>query len=128
MVDLALDTNIVIAILNNEIRIEKKFPAVKNFFLPITVCGELLFGARNSARKKENEEGCWNFIRQTNILNNNLLVAEEYAFIRKELKDSGRPIPENDIWIAAACRANQIPLCSRDKHFRFIDNLTIKLV
>ena len=59
------------------------------------------------------------------ILNTNFLVANEYAAIRKNLKDIGKPIPENDIWIAAICNVNDIKLATRDKHFKNIKNLKL---
>ena len=80
-------------------------------------------GAKNSSRKKENEKKFNDFIQSCVILNSNSLVAEEYAQIRKGLKDKGKPIPENDIWIAAICKVNEIPLATRDKHFKNIINL-----
>jgi tRNA(fMet)-specific endonuclease VapC len=122
---LALDSNIAIAILNEDARVIKQLQDVLTFFLPITVCGELLFGAKNSSRSTGNEQKCWTLIDRCEIINTNLLIAEEYAIIRKELKEKGRPIPENDIWIAAACRANQLPLATRDKHFQYIDELEL---
>ena len=46
-------------------------------------------------------------------------------FVRKELKDKGTPIPENDIWIAATCMIYEIPLATNDKHFNNIIGLTL---
>ena len=31
--------------------------------------------------------------------------------------DQGRPIPENDVWIAALARQHELPIVSRDEHF-----------
>jgi tRNA(fMet)-specific endonuclease VapC len=35
----------------------------------------------------------------------------------------GRPIPENDIWIAALAHQYSLTLASNDAHFREIENL-----
>lgn len=43
-----------------------------------------------------------------------------YAEITLELKRQGKPIPTNDIWIAALCRQHSLPLLSRDSHFDLI--------
>jgi tRNA(fMet)-specific endonuclease VapC len=59
------------------------------------------------------------------LLSVNLLVAENYAVVRKELKDRGRLIPENDIWIAAICLSHNLPLITKDKHFKEIASLTL---
>ena len=36
------------------------------------------------------------------------------------LKQSGRPLPSNDLWIAALARQHRLPLLSRDGHFDFV--------
>ena len=40
-----------------------------------------------------------------------------------ELKRKGRPIPTNDIWIAALCRQHSLPLLSRDRHFDLVPGI-----
>ncbi len=120
---IAIDTSIAIEILNNQKAAINKISNYDVVCLPIIVCGELLFGAKNSSRKIVNEKKFNDFIQSCVILNSNSLVAEEYAQIRKELKEKGKPIPENDIWIAAICKVNEIPLATRDKHFKNITNL-----
>jgi len=125
MKEVALDTNAAIDVLNGKpeiIELLKKFDLI---FLPITVVGELLFGAKNSNRKKENLSSFRNFIESCEILDTNSLIAEEYSDIRMSLKNKGRPIPENDIWIAAICKSNSIPIITRDKHFKLIVNLEV---
>jgi predicted nucleic acid-binding protein len=46
-----------------------------------------------------------------------------YAEVRDELKHSGRPMPSNDLWIAALVRQYGLPLLSRDGHFDFVAGL-----
>ena len=43
-----------------------------------------------------------------------------YAEVRHQLKRSGHPIPENDIWIAALARQHNSPLVTRHQHFDFL--------
>lgn len=50
-------------------------------------------------------------------------TASQYAEVRDELKRSGRPIPGNDLWIAALGRRHAMPLVSRDRHFDFVPGL-----
>lgn len=123
MKKIALDTNIAIALLNGNPDIIKHIQSFDSIYLPITVCGELLFGAKNSTKSKTNLELYRSFINACAILDTNTIVAEEYSDIRLELKQKGNPIPENDIWIAALCRVYGIPLYTLDKHFSHISNL-----
>jgi len=126
---IALDTNIVIDVLNNKKVIVESLQDYQDIYLPITVCGELLFGAKNSARYEANVQRFRQFIQACFVLNINELVAEEYSEIRKALKNKGRPLPENDIWIAATCLVNDLPLATHDRHFEMIDSLKlVKLI
>jgi tRNA(fMet)-specific endonuclease VapC len=52
-------------------------------------------------------------------------TAEVYARIRMDLKRKGKPIPENDLWIAALCIERGLPLATSDGHFAAVDELTI---
>ena len=45
------------------------------------------------------------------------LKAQHYAEIIFGLRQKGKPIPTNDLWIAALCRQHSLPLLSRDRHF-----------
>ena len=38
----------------------------------------------------------------------------------------GRPIPENDIWIAAIALQYDLTLITRDTHFGEVDNLKVE--
>lgn len=122
---IALDTNIVIDIFNNKRNIIDALNGYQTIYLPVTVCGELLFGAKNSARSQENEQKCIDFINSCHLLNIHELIAQEYAATRKKLKNKGKPIPENDIWIAATCIVNNIPLATYDSDFNHVDDLVL---
>jgi len=125
MKKIALDTNIAIGLLNDDLKIVEQVQPYGNFYLPVTVCGELLFGALNSVKKNSNLKKVNKLIQSCKILHTNMLIAESYAKIRLNLKQLGKPIPENDIWIAAICRVNKIPLLTKDKHFSFVEALKL---
>src|SRR5690606_8410841 len=93
--------------------------------LPVTVCGELIFGAKNSKLSAKNETRYFAFIESCEIVDINIAVAETYGNIRLSLKKKGKPIPENDIWIAATCIANSTNLFTFDKHFQFVAGLDL---
>lgn len=46
-----------------------------------------------------------------------------YASIYRQLKRKGRPIPTNDLWIAADCMQQGFRLLTADKRFTEIDGL-----
>jgi tRNA(fMet)-specific endonuclease VapC len=39
----------------------------------------------------------------------------------------GRPIPENDLWIAAIALEHDLIVATRDAHFGEIDNLKVEM-
>ncbi len=122
---IAIDTNIAIALLNNQTTIFSILNKFDIIYIPITVCGELLFGAKNSKLSAKNTKRYFEFIQSCELLDSNLIVAQNYASIRLNLKLKGKPIPENDIWIAAICVTNNIPLFTADKHFSYIEELKV---
>ncbi|MFN8282235.1 MAG: type II toxin-antitoxin system VapC family toxin [Chitinophagales bacterium] len=122
---IAIDTNIAIALLNNQTTVFSILNKFDVIYIPVTVCGELLFGAKNSKLSVKNTKRYVEFIQSCELLDSNLIVAQNYASIRLNLKLIGKPIPENDIWIAAICMTNNIPLFTADKHFSYIEQLKV---
>ena len=52
-------------------------------------------------------------------------TAEYYARIYRALKESGRPLPTNDIWIAAAALEHGATVLSGDRHFSCVPMLKV---
>jgi tRNA(fMet)-specific endonuclease VapC len=50
-------------------------------------------------------------------------TAGVYARLRLQLKTKGKPIPENDLWIATLCVEHDVKLAAVDGHFDAIDGL-----
>ena len=44
-----------------------------------------------------------------------MVSADHYGIIREALRAKGRPLPENDIWIAAVAVQHGLPVVSRGK-------------
>lgn len=121
-----LDTNVISDILEGKPEIIARLKNYK-FCVPVIVCGELLFGANNSSCVAQNIEIITNFINATEILAVTYEVAEKYALVRNQLKKIGRPIPENDIWIAATSLTYQLPVATFDKHFGYVEGINLFL-
>ncbi len=52
-------------------------------------------------------------------------TARYYGDIKNQLRLKGRPLPENDIWIAAVALQHNLTLVTRDAHFQEIENLQV---
>ena len=52
-------------------------------------------------------------------------TARRYGKIKELLRAGGRPIPENDIWMAAIALQHNLILVTRDAHFEAVDGLRL---
>ena len=123
--EVAIDTNWAVAILNGNkdfARRLKPFPVIR---LPATVLGEVTYGALNSAQASVNLRRIEQLVRDCPLIPIEERVAQAYGEIRLSLKRKGKPIPDNDVWIAACCVAYDFPLATRDQHFLHVDRLQI---
>ncbi|MDS3859957.1 type II toxin-antitoxin system VapC family toxin [Thermosynechococcaceae cyanobacterium BACA0444] len=124
--EIALDTSVAIRYLNGDSSLIEKLSNLSEVFLPTVVVGELLYGALNSFRSAQNYPKFLDFINSCTVkplIQNDALV---YAEIKLYLKNKGRPIPTNDIWIAAQCFSQNWVLISDDSDFTYIDNLCLE--
>jgi tRNA(fMet)-specific endonuclease VapC len=120
--DRLLDTNIVIGLFANQSSITEKIKSFSdNIFIPSIVIGELFYGAEQSTRKEENIRKIEQFAGASFVLECDTDTARFYGKIKSQLKVKGRPIPENDIWIAALAEQHQLTLVTRDSHFNGVD-------
>lgn len=118
-----LDTNIIIDLFAKVDSVHKKLKDAGEVFVPAVVLGELYFGALKSKKVESNVRRIDDFASANAILVCDAATAREYGTIKNKLKEKGRPIPENDIWIAALASRNSLTLVSRDDHFKYIDAL-----
>lgn len=89
----------------------------------IVVAGEHLYGARHSKNAPSNLEHVAAFAAAIVVLPADQETADVYARIKQTLRTKGRPIPDNDLWIAATAIQHQLGLLNRDAHFDEIDEL-----
>ncbi len=123
---LLLDTSAVIAILADEGAVLAAVTEGTECLLPSIVLGELYYGANRSVRVAENVATIQALCANFTVLPCEEVTAIEYGRIKNELRAKGRPIPENDIWIAAIASQHRLELLSRDVHFDEVGGLKRK--
>ncbi len=96
--------------------------------VPAIVLGELHSGFRAGNRCAENIAQLTQFLSKPSvrILNVTEETALRYAEVDVYLRKKGRPIPRNDVWIAAATLEHGLQLLTLDVHFREIPLLLIQ--
>jgi tRNA(fMet)-specific endonuclease VapC len=121
-----LDTNIVIALFGGDVQVQQRLDAVPEILVSLVVLGELFYGAAHSARPQQNMAEIEGFARTCTVVQLDMETARIYGLIKAELRRKGRPIPENDLWIAASARQHDLVLVTRDPHFERVESLAIE--
>lgn len=121
-----LDTNIVIALLAGEQVVVGRAAQALHVYLSSIVIGELFFGAFRSGRVEANLARLEQFATGRVVLPCDRVTARHYGALKQDLRTQGRPIPENDLWIAAIARQCGLTLVSRDTHFTAIAGLNVE--
>ncbi len=120
------DTNTVIALFANDDTVIEFLQTATEIFIPSVVIGELYYGAQNSNRVKENLARIDKFVAENVVLGCDAETAKGYGEVKNKLRQKGKPIPENDIWIAALTLQYDLVLVSRDGHFEEVEELTVE--
>jgi tRNA(fMet)-specific endonuclease VapC len=124
--EIALDTSTAVRFLNGHATITERVLALPEVILPMIAVGELLFGAENSTRPLHNLPRYLEFISVCTVVPVGRKTATMYAQTRLMLKRKGRPIPMNDVWIAAQCLEHSWTLVTDDTDFNYVDGLILE--
>jgi predicted nucleic acid-binding protein len=115
-----VDTNALSAAADADPAVLALLARADQMAIPVIVLGEYRYGIAQSRRRASYEGWLTGLLRDCLVLDVNEPTTQHYAEIVLELKRMGKPIPTNDLWIAALCRQHSLPLLSRDRHFDFV--------
>ncbi|HEY3971894.1 MAG TPA: type II toxin-antitoxin system VapC family toxin [Candidatus Sulfotelmatobacter sp.] len=118
-----LDTNALSAAANDDPAIIPVLARADQIAIPVIALGEYRYGIAQSRHRASYAEWLIGLLHDCLVLDANEPTTHYYAEIILELKKKGRPIPTNDIWIAALCRQHSLPLLSRDRHFDLVPGI-----
>jgi predicted nucleic acid-binding protein len=124
---IAIDTNIYTSFKCNDQGVVEAFRDCDLIGVDIAVIAELFSGFSLGAKEKKNRQELETFLNspRVEVLMYDLETADYYALIVKRLRAKGRPIPSNDIWIAANAMKHGLALYSFDNHFEQIEGLLL---
>ena len=105
-----LDTNIIIALFAGDTSVKERLAEAEHVLVPAIVLGELYFGVYRSAQTDANYARLNDFASRNVVLVCSITTARCYGKIKNALLKKGRPIPENDIWIAAIAKQYELTL------------------
>lgn len=114
---LIIDTNALSAAAEEHPGVMEILADVQQLALPVVVIGEYRYGIAQSRHRARYRRWLDSLINDCTVLDINEQSTHHYAAISTELRHAGKPLPTNDLWIAALCRQHALPLLSRDRHF-----------
>jgi tRNA(fMet)-specific endonuclease VapC len=125
-----LDTNAYVMFKRNQSDVVETIVRSELILISPIMLGELMFGFRNGTRFKQNLEELNNFLEHeiVELAQIGKITSDRYSRIAAKLKSKGRPIPTNDIWIAAQSMEHGAELITSDKHFEEIDGLVYTIL
>jgi tRNA(fMet)-specific endonuclease VapC len=120
-----LDTNAYVALMQGHPGVAGTVRRAERIYVSAIVAGELIFGFRNGSRCEENMRDLEGFLdnRYVEFLPVSLTTSDRFGRIAALLRRKGKPMPTNDIWIAAHAMESGAELLSFDRHFEHIDGL-----
>jgi tRNA(fMet)-specific endonuclease VapC len=123
-----LDTSAYSAMRRGDGRLRSYVQDASEVFLTPVVIGELLFGFLGGGLAPQNRDLLREFVESPRvaILAVDGETAERYAVIRSYLRQQGRPIPANDLWIAASAAQHGLRLLTLDDHFKHVPQVLVE--
>ena len=120
-----IDTNAYAAFKGNDPVALEVVRSSEHIGINMVVLGELYSGFKSGSRENRNRKELAQFLDSPRV--ETVMIDEEtsefYAKIYWDLKKKGRPIPSNDIWVAASAMQHGLALFTYDDHFKSVDGL-----
>jgi predicted nucleic acid-binding protein len=122
-----LDTSAYSAFNRGDKRLRKWFTSDNDIVVPIIVIGELRAGFVAGNKRKENEELLQRFLDSPNVYVQTITdkATVIYSQVYLSLRQKGKPIGTNDIWIAAIALEMGNELLTLDEDFSYIPGLML---
>ena len=125
-----LDTNIVSYWMRGDKKVIERLKshAPSELALSAITLAEILYGIEKSpAKKRERHHKIQQITSLLHLYTFDEKAAQEYALVRSELEESGRPISERDTQIAAVALAHQLTLVTHNvKEFGRVARLKVE--
>ena len=120
---IVLDTNAYSALQRGEAAgLKTAVEAADQIMLPFVVVAELKAGFGKGNQTAANQQKLYMFLGMdaVSVMWPDDDTLQLYAKLWAELSGKGKPIPTNDVWIAALCLQNSLPLATADSDFDHI--------
>lgn len=125
--DVLLDTNAYVAFKRGLPDAVDVLTHVPRIDMNSVVLGAWLSGFAVGTREEANRQELQQFLASERVhqLVIDVETAAQYAVVYRELRRHGRPIPTNDMWIAASALQHGFAVLSADGHFHEVPGLHV---
>jgi tRNA(fMet)-specific endonuclease VapC len=125
--EILLDTSAYSAFRRGHPRIAELVRRADEITLSTITIGELLAGFGRGTRAAANRSELQRFLDspRVTLAPVDVETAQRYALIQVRLRESGTPIPTNDIWIAALAMQERLTVVTTDAHFRNVREISV---
>lgn len=122
-----IDTNVYASFKRSETVAVNELRRSEYIGINVVVLGEILSGFKGGKREKQNIEELNLFLDspRVHLLQIDEETAEFYAVIYWDLRRKGKPVPSNDMWVAASAMKHGLALFTFDEHFNNINVLLL---
>ena len=122
---LLLDSNAYTLLMSGHEEVSDLVRSAEEILFSAIVVGELMYGFRRGTRFDQNAAQLRSFLESpyTSFVNVGPVTADRYSRVFAGLRAKGRPIPTNDVWIAAHAMETGADLISADSHFEHVDGI-----
>lgn len=124
---LLLDTNAYTGLMRGRESVVSVVSDAEQILMSAIVVGELLFGFRNGNRFEKNRQQLEHFLREpfVEFVPVGKRTCNRFGQIATQLRRKGKPIPQNDVWIAAHALETGADLVTEDTHFKYVNGLSL---
>ena len=122
-----VDSDWLISYLNGKPEAEALLGGLYSDGLAISVVtyGEALEGLTDVTASRSQMSQFESFLETLAVLVVDMEIGRRYAAVRRELRQRGQLIADNDLWIAATALVHDLILVTRDHHFERVPGLKL---
>ena len=120
-----LDSNAYSAFMRGSHEVRDLIVVAEEVLFSAVAVGEQLYGFRQGAHFERNLVELRSFLERpyVSFVPVGPVTADRYSRVMTALRAKGRPIPTNDVWIAAHAMETGADLVSADSHFEHVDGI-----
>ena len=122
-----LDTSAYSSFMRGHQEVKEVLQSADSIFVTPIILGELQAGFQHGRHSEKNRNTLKQFLAspRVRVVDMDEETAERYAVILNSLWTIGRPIPTNDLWIAASAMQYGLTILTTDAHFSHVAQVLV---